>query len=158
MRTSTLLNIMDCSFLDAPTKYSKHALHCFISISLFYSSYKVIKFTYVRCLVTHCCTCIIAMFPCSLPSMLGCNQTAPFWMNKEISQLLVLLRRAPFTLRWFHCRFYPKRLTTIHSHIHTHRRWSQPRRATASKSGAVKVRCLAHGRTSTFPGRSRGSN
>ena len=39
-------------FLDAPTKYSKHALHCFIPISLFYSSYKVIKFTYVRCLLT----------------------------------------------------------------------------------------------------------
>ena len=31
----------------------------------------------------------------------------------------------------------------------THRRWSQPRRATASLSGAVRMRCLAQGHLDT---------
>ena len=49
------------------------------------------------------------------------------------------------TLRGFCWRFYPKRLTTIHSHNGL----SQSRRATASSSGAGRVRRLAQGHCDT---------
>ena len=65
--------------------------------------------------------------------------------------------RPPTTSKWssFIQRFYPQRftvLTDIHPFMHTftNRRWSQPRRATASSSGAiVRVRRLAQGHQDT---------
>ena len=53
-----------------------------------------------------------------------------------------------FTFRGFDRRFYPQRLTTIPSQIHT-LTLSQPRRATASSSGAVRMRRLAQGHLNT---------
>ena len=65
--------------------------------------------------------------------------------------------------RFYPKRFYPKRftvLTDIHpfTHTFTHRRRSQPRRATASWSGAVRVRRLCSGTPRRSARRSRGSN
>ena len=56
-----------------------------------------------------------------------------------------------FPLREFCWRFYPKRLEPF-IHSFTHHRWSQPRRATASSSGAVKVRRLTQGHLDTRAG------
>ena len=50
-----------------------------------------------------------------------------------------------FTFRGFCWRFYPNRLTESFSPPFTHRRQSQPRRARARSSGAVRVRRLAQG-------------
>ena len=52
-----------------------------------------------------------------------------------------------FTFRGFCWRFYPKRPFI---HTVTHRRRSQPHRATASSSGAVRGRCLAQRHSSNL--------
>ena len=49
--------------------------------------------------------------------------------------------------RAFSRRFYPKRLTAVHPF--THRGRSQPRKAAASSSGALRVRCHAQGHLDT---------
>ena len=43
------------------------------------------------------------------------------------------------------------------THLCTHRWWCQPRKVTASSSGAVKVRCLAQGHIDNQLGGTRGS-
>ena len=140
-------------FLDSPLVHqlSTENMHN-IAIYLL----QVIKLTYVQCFVTHWCPCIIAIFPRSHVYARLQTNSAVLNEQRDLSSLFhpeglhLHLHLGDFAVP-----FIQSKLTTSFMHTFTHRWRSQPRRVTASTSGAVRVWRLAQAHLYT-PGRSQG--